>query len=387
MSGVTPKGWCPSLFAPMQAADGWIARIKPPGATLRVDAARVVARASRDYGDGIITLTQRGNVQLRGLSDIDIAPVADMMIEAGLADPDPAIESRRAVIFSPLAGAHPLAVAIETALCRDDLPHKFCVALDVDPRLPLGDVGADITVVCFGTTCAVALAGADNAAELSLPRTTDAVQRLGRVLLQSGARRMRRLVAAVGTRAVFAAAGIRIISLRPVRSPRDVIGWLPDLDAFGVGLPFGRLTAEALLRLATLSAHHGDGTLRTTPWRALLLPKATDPQAIRATADRLGLIIDPADARRRITACIGQPGCASASVDVQTDARKLLGELPEFVHLSGCAKGCAHPAAAPITLVGDAGRYNLIRNGTARSAPVASGITLQDAIALLDPDA
>jgi precorrin-3B synthase len=384
MSAVAPKGWCPGLFAPMQAADGWLARVKPPGATLRADAARVVAQVAQNYGDGSITLTLRGNLQLRGLSDAAIAPVARTMIEAGLADPDPDVEGRRAVIFPPLAGAHPLAVAIEAALCQEDLPHKFCVAVDADPELPLGDTGADITVICSGTTCAIMLAGADSAAEISRHQTVDAVRRLARGLAQADARRMRKLVATDGAGALFAAAGIHATNPCPGRPQRNVIGWLPDLQAFGVGLPFGRLAAESLMQLAALAERHGDGTLRTTPWRALLLPQVTDPQAVCATAERLGLITDPADPRRRIVACTGQPGCASAQVDVQADARKLLGAVTEFVHLSGCAKGCAHPAAAPITLVGEAGRYNLVRNGTAGGAPIARGITLQHAVALLD---
>jgi precorrin-3B synthase len=34
--------------------------------------------------------------------------------------------------------------------------------------------------------------------------------------------------------------------------------------------------------------------------------------------------------------------------------------------VSGCAKGCARSAPADLTLVGEGGRYGVIRNGTAR---------------------
>ena len=36
------------------------------------------------------------------------------------------------------------------------------------------------------------------------------------------------------------------------------------------------------------------------------------------------------------------------------------------VHVSGCAKGCAHPAAAPLTIVGTRGAARVIADGTAQ---------------------
>jgi precorrin-3B synthase len=53
------------------------------------------------------------------------------------------------------------------------------------------------------------------------------------------------------------------------------------------------------------------------------------------------------------------------------------------LHVSGCAKGCAHPATADITLVGEAGRYALVRGGRAGDPPSHGGLTLAGAIALL----
>ena len=38
------------------------------------------------------------------------------------------------------------------------------------------------------------------------------------------------------------------------------------------------------------------------------------------------------------------------------------------VHVSGCPKGCAHPGAADLTLVGDAGAYRVVLGGTPRDA-------------------
>jgi precorrin-3B synthase len=263
-----------------------------------------------------------------------------MMVEVGFANPNPEIERRRTVLFPPLLGAHPLAVAIETALCREDLPHKFCVAVDADPDLPLGETGADITVICGDAACGIALAGADKMARVGPDQAVESVRCLARVLAASGIRRMRTFVSAIGAPGVFTAASLEAGTPAPGRAPRSSIGWLADLNVFGVGLPFGCLSAESLAALAGLAELHGDSTLRTTPWRVLLLPGVAELKATSVAVEKLGLITDPADRRRLIVACIGKRGCAAASVDVQADARRML-DLPPtgFVHLSGCAKG------------------------------------------------
>ncbi|MBV9785564.1 MAG: precorrin-3B synthase, partial [Acidisphaera sp.] len=130
----------------------------------------------------------------------------------------------------------------------------------------------------------------------------------------------------------------------------------------------------------------GDGTLRLTPWRALVLPgiAAIDLRPLSEAVDRLGLITKPDDPRRMIIGCSGLPRCAAASVNVRSDALLLLGlPLSAPVHISGCAKGCAHPGTAPVTLVGAGGRYDLIRNGRASDPAPLRGLTMHQAVELL----
>ena len=39
------------------------------------------------------------------------------------------------------------------------------------------------------------------------------------------------------------------------------------------------------------------------------------------------------------------------------------------IHISGCAKGCAHPAPAALTVVGTERGCGIVRHGSARAAP------------------
>jgi sulfite reductase beta subunit-like hemoprotein len=141
--------------------------------------------------------------------------------------------------------------------------------------------------------------------------------------------------------------------------------------------------------LADLSERHGDGNLRTTPWRALLLTSiaASDAAMLADEVKGLGLIADPKDPRLNILACVGAPSCMSATVDTRGDAARLAAAIGtthnDTLHVSGCSKSCAHRGSASLTLVGRAGRYDLIRDGSAADRPSLTGLTIDQVEALL----
>jgi precorrin-3B synthase len=137
------------------------------------------------------------------------------------------------------------------------------------------------------------------------------------------------------------------------------------------------LDAATLKRLADVAETSG-GELRLTPWRAILIVGFEKPDASRL-AD-IGLIFDKDDPLRSVAACPGMSGCTSGTTATHADARRLAPFARQMhkrgisLHVSGCAKGCAHPAAAPVTLVGRDGRYDLVHDGTAADKPIATGL-------------
>ena len=57
-------------------------------------------------------------------------------------------------------------------------------------------------------------------------------------------------------------------------------------------------------------------------------------------------------------------------MDTRRDARRLASSVfTGIIHVSGCAKGCARSGPADLVLVGEEGRYGVIRNGTTRDTP------------------
>jgi precorrin-3B synthase len=159
----------------------------------------------------------------------------------------------------------------------------------------------------------------------------------------------------------------------------------PQKMADGVGIPYGRMNVAMLHLLARIGARYGNGNWQVMRSRALILGEVTDPAALAEEAQAGGLIARADDPRRRISACTGRSGCASATVDTRQDADALQSALPPLatLHVSGCPKGCAHPGSADFTLVGTASGYDLVRNGRAGDAPASRGLTLTEARAHL----
>ncbi|RYF20847.1 MAG: hypothetical protein EOO33_17815 [Comamonadaceae bacterium] len=130
-------------------------------------------------------------------------------------------------------------------------------------------------------------------------------------------------------------------------------GWL-------VGAPLGRLSAQALAQLVQALQRSGRGAaahgLRMTPWRMLLIehPALAEP----ALWQQAGLnhashwVTQADDARLRVSACTGAPGCPQGQAPTQALALALAPYVPvgAHLHVSGCAKGCARQTAATVTL-------------------------------------
>ena len=375
-----PRGWCPTLSSPMQSGDGLLLRIRPGLSRLDAGSARRLAAAAARHGNGVIELTNRGNLQCRGFSEASAVAFAE---DARLVD------RRHAAMVSPLAGSDPgcapgtlaLAQEVDAALADDRaLAAKFAILVDGGGQMPMGSVSADIAARRVGEDWR--LEAGDAATLCSDGDAAAAVVRLAQAAAMQGVRPAKSPGCGA---ALFQTAGLPSRPSSASRPPLPVsVGRLPA-RSFGIGLPPGRLDAGLLTLLADLADAFGDGTLRLTPWRALLLTGLSDhaePALRRALA---GQLLDPDDPRLRTASCIGGPGCASGSVPAAADAAWLGSLLPDsaFLHVSGCAKGCAHAGPAPLTLVGRDGRYDLVQDGRAGDAPMRHGLSVEAAAELL----
>lgn len=364
MTGFEIKGWCPGALRPMQSGDGLVVRIRPSSGRLTPPQATAIARASLAHGNGIIDLSARANLQLRGVSAESHAPLIDDLRQHGLIDPDIETETLRNLIVTPFHDTQtaPLAAKLTAALARmPRLPGKFGFALDTGPRPVLSGASVDIRVE-RSTDGRLILRPEGHA--LGKPVTdlaTDAIAMAEWFVAAGGVTDGRGRMGALIARGVVPE-GCDTAPATPVPPPA------PGLVAGGalVALAFGQMRAETLLSLAALGHE-----IRPTPWRMVFLVGAM------AMPDSVDLITDPAHPLLRVVACTGAPACPQALGDTRQLARALAADLPpgRFLHVSGCAKGCAHPGPSDLTLVATPSGYDLIRNGAASATPFLTGLS------------
>ncbi|MFZ0838474.1 MAG: precorrin-3B synthase [Xanthobacteraceae bacterium] len=386
------RGACPALFTPMQTGDGLLARILPAeGITPAAFAA--FCAAARRHGNGTIEVSARGSLQVRGLTVASAPRFADEVAALGIAAlgvpvlSDPLPDNPAALI-----DAAALAANLRAAIADANIvpAPKVCVVVDGGGTLHLDALSADIRLRAYSlngeTRLAIAFGGdASTAAPLgSIPveAAADVVAEALRIIAAHGDARAMDILRAEGLGAFR-----KLPHVQPDRGrlgPRtqvEIIGAHALRDgrrALGVGLGFGHAEAETLIALTESASAHGARAVRPASGRALLLVGIAeqDATALAREAARLGFVTRADDPRRRIVACPGAPACASGFIA----ARKLALEFADLlsshflhgdnlVHISGCAKGCAHPQPAALTIIGSERGCGIVEHGTARTTP------------------
>jgi precorrin-3B synthase len=150
------------------AADGGLARVRIPGGRLSAADLHVLADAADELGSGVLELTSRANVQVRGLRPAGEHELAARLRVAGLL-PSDTHDRVRNIVASPLTGlvgdtdVGPLVAALDDALCADpvpaELPGRFLFVLD-DGRGDVRGLDADVTLMRFPDGYVVRLGGA-----------------------------------------------------------------------------------------------------------------------------------------------------------------------------------------------------------------------------------
>lgn len=447
MNAFSRRGACPALSAPMQTGDGLLVRLNPIAGGLSPKSLIGLAESALRHGNGIMEVTARGSLQIRGLTAESARLLADEVNALGIA-----VRTGVPVETGPLAGIDPreiadprplaerIRAAIEEAGLTARLGPKVSVVVDGGGQSRMDAVTADVRLEAVGAGTNV----------------------LWRVLIGGDARSATLLA----TVAANAARDIAVAALRMVagkgreahtrdlseRQQASLAGWhsfappsvLPDIsptrgeikhssplspiakvepstkvaggapsaqlpisplvgemsgrteggaverhrspiglfnlnngEALGVALPYGSMPAQNLIDLANQAANLGATEIRPSPGRALLF-LGLSPSActfLQSAAATLGFVTSPADPRTRIAACPGMPACASGRIATRAIAETIAAQSADLLdasltlHISGCAKGCAHPGATTLTLVGDEKGAGLVVDGTAKALP------------------
>ncbi|MEZ5772878.1 MAG: precorrin-3B synthase [Defluviimonas denitrificans] len=391
MSAPVIQGWCPGALRPMMSGDGLVVRVRARGGRLEPAQIRAIANLARQHGNGLIDLSARANVQLRGVSGDSHAPLIDGLMALDLVDANAENEARRNILVNPVRPHFlgdpdlypnvPIADALADALAGPDaprLPGKFGFVVDLHLGLrylgrDIGDIriesaetgGQDFILRADGMSTGTRVTG-DTAAGLAIEMARWFIASGG--VGPDGRGRMRDHIAG-GAQLPAGLTGD--VSPAPQARP-------PKPGPYGGGkllaFAFGQVRAEKFAWLAKAG-----GSIRITPWRMVYFSSGLKRR--RDLHHDGDFITNPSDPLLSVVACTGAPGCPQALGPTRALARQLAPLVPQgkLLHVSGCAKGCAHPGPAPATLTATApGRYDLILNDTAAGTPARPGIKPDD---------
>ncbi len=368
MSAPEIKGYCPGALRPMMSGDGLVVRIRPFNGRLSRAQTQGIAALSQTHGNGIIDLSSRANVQLRGVTSESHAPLIDGLRTLSLIDPSEAVESRRNIMLTPFSDGDALAPSLTHALAQTGapaIPHKFGFAIDTGPSPVLQTASADIRLerAADGTLILVA-DGMPTGKPVKAEESIDEAIALAQWFMQTRTAQTR--MAKMLKDGTPPPAGFT--TPRQTQTYTPVPG--PTPQGMLAGIAFGQITAGAFSAL---------GDIRLTPWRMVLLEGVQNPPQLD------GLITDPTNPLLRITACTGAPDCEQALGQTRPLARTLATHLKrhQTLHISGCAKGCAHPKAAPLTLTATPNGFDLVKQGRAGDTPALTALTTADIIKAL----
>ena len=346
---------CPGALQVHDAADGALARVRLPGGMITAAQLATLAGLSSEFGSGTLELTARGNVQLRGITDV--AAVADGIAAAGLL-PSETHERVRNIVASPLSGraggradvrawVGELDAAIRAEPALAELGGRFWFGLD-DGSGDVSGLGADVGVHVLDDGregCALTLGGRDTGLRVS--DVTQTLIRLARRFVEIRGKAWR-----VSELADLEALvpGVELGAAFPPVT-KGPVGWIPQDDgrvALGAAVPLGVLPAHVAEYLAAVQA-----PLVVTPWRSVLvcdLDEGVADTALRVLAP-LGLVFDENSPWLNVSACTGSPGCAHSAADVRADATQALDpDSDVHRHFVGCERACGSPRAGEVLL-------------------------------------
>lgn len=397
-------GWCPGALRPMESGDGLIVRVRPRLSRLSLVQLETLMRAAQQFGDGSLYLSNRANVQIRGVTADGHADLLIVLAGASLVDSDAQIEAVRNIMVPPSVelSAHAglaagLVARLEGVLAKTQalyqLPGKFGIAVQAGNEIDsaaMSDVtflvqSDAIAMLPEGTADQAFLFGSTIAAAEGFQSLAMAFLRLRRA--QPAIRRMRDAIASLGIEAVSKEAGLpHVAHGLPVGEAPAPLGDLGE--AFGIGFTFGEIARDALAEITALMRRECIAEAAISSQRALVFPaKEQEKAALKDLAKRIDGITNPNDIRLRLHGCPGTPACQRATVEARHDAEAVLNALADAsfmgtIHISGCEKRCAYPHTADISAIGADGCYSVRGPGSEVLNSVA-GVDLPRLIAEL----
>ncbi len=297
----------------MESGDGLLVRIPLKFGRIQADILGKMAGLSKKYGNGHFDLSNRGNLQLRGIKPETYDPLKAELARLGFER-----YYKIAIIANPLdKNAEGFAEKLYSALSAQyvALPDKYLIVIDGGGIFPLSGLACDLYI---------------NPADANIQQISGYLQNVKNCNKKQ----------------------------TDINAPPAPVGFVPLAEMTGVIIAspvFGRIEAEELIKLAEIAKKFSGGEIIFAPLRRIILPDITSEKSTAVVQDlaEAGFITEGNDSRLNIHACVGAPACSSALGETRPLAKKWAEDNPnltQIVHITGCSKGCAYRGKADITI-------------------------------------
>jgi len=385
-------------------------RVRIPGGKTGSYQVRALAEIATMYGNNLLDLTTRQQVQLRHIRIEHVPDVFAKMEEVGLNSMQTGMDNVRNVMTCPVAGLDPeeildatpvvAALTQEILYNRDytNLPRKFNVAVTGCPDNCLHMETQDLALVpacretggtkVFGFNILAGSKLGSGGYRIARPldifvTPPDAVEvcraitfvyrdfgyresrnnaRLAFLLDDWGEARFRKEVETPVSRTLTpAGTDARRMSVKDhggIYRQKQ-----PGMNYVGLKVTVGRIEAEDLKGIAALAERFGTGEIRISPTQTLIIPNVPDRKVGDLTEHPVlkKFTYNPSAILKGLVSCVGNDYCNLAVIEtksraVQTarvlESRVGTGIKPITMHWAGCPAGCGNHLVADIGLLG-----------------------------------
>jgi ferredoxin-nitrite reductase len=391
-------------------------RVRMPGGTTTSYQLRALAEIAMAYGNEVIDITTRQQIQLRHLRIEDVPAVLAKMEAVGLTSLQTGMDNVRNVMTCPVSGLSPDEVVESAGVVRaiteeilanpayTNLPRKLNVAVTGCPNNCLHMETQDIALVpayydlghdrCLGFNILVGgklgSGGYRIATPLDVfvnpaealdvcraimtlyrdhgPRENRTQARLAFLIEEWGEAKFRAEVEAkIGKRLATAGSDARRTG------EHDHIGIFRQrqrgMNYAGLKILVGRITSEDLNHLASLAEKYGDGDVRIGANQTVLIPNVSDRKVGELAEEPLlkRFAYNPSPLYKGLVSCVGSDYCNLGVIEtkgraVETakalDARLGSTLKPITMHWSGCPAGCGNHLVADVGFLGKKAKVN-----------------------------
>ncbi|GJL49163.1 MAG: ferredoxin--nitrite reductase [Nitrospirales bacterium] len=398
------------LFLRSPTPGHFMVRVRIPGGSATSAQLRTLAEVSSSFGNGVIDVTTRQQIQLRHLTIEDVPEVFKRLDEVGLWSLQTGMDNVRNIMTCPATGLTSSELIDTAPLVRSlteeivgnraysNLPRKFnmaitgclenCLHLETQDLAfvpaTVQDKGGMTTGFNVFVGGKLGSGGYRIASSLDMFVKPSEVLRVTCAILEiyrdHGFRESRNtarlafLVDRWGEERFRIEVENRLG--RPYahagndarkKSVNDHMGVFRQkslgLNYIGLKIPVGRINAGDLLKIAQLSETYGTGELRLAHNQAIVIPNVADRKIGDLTEEPLlqRYVYNPTPIQKGLVSCVGNDYCNLAVIETKSraieTAKKIEAKLgtdlkPITMHWSGCPASCGNHLVADVGLIG-----------------------------------